>query len=563
MAVRGAWMLLLMQCAPSTTGTVTAPQPSAGQRLSQPQELPSASAPATLPDVSDTWTIPSDLQLDPAPANYALSLGVPPEPNGLLPRDPACKVYLRHRATRSSEPCETLLDSFATEPSPERRDERLAIALETCRSVYFHHSSTMIQVIRAEIAPPKCAEALALDLLNNPPSDLDPELRDVLHAQLLRGRLARVPEFHGPLFRGPWTTAELERWDRRVLGKAYAQHAKLLESLSKTAEPLSGPGAVVAWAYLALAWLRLENETGAWTRQPFGLDLDNKRHSEFSRKVLALIQLPRTAKFEAETKARALAAQYADGAEPGLLEMNEAITLHLISSKRTMWKLLQLVGVDPGPAPLPLVLRAQLLAPRYKRLGGGEPSGERVDALLNLVPGGVLRTHFTLAQTLRVARARLDLAVRYGSQLQVDRAISLLSKLSPSDRTDEARLLLALAVALRGAWLTMKDPHAIRALDAIAERGGPLSAHAALLAAQFRSVQVDVTLSLAYSRGAVEFVQEHEQLDRLENACNNSTAAAAKLPSELAAHIAESVGDCNIRLNQWKWEFEPFLRQPE
>ena len=563
MALHAAWMLLLIQCAPSTAGTVTAPLPSVGKRSPKPQELPSASVPATPPETTDSWYIPSDLQLDPAPANYALSLGVSPEPKGLLPPDEACKDYLRHRVTRSSEPCETLLDSFATEPSPVRRDERLAIALETCRSVDVHHSSTMIQVIRAEIAPSKCAETLALDLLNNPPSDLDPELRDVLHAQLLRGRLARVPKFHGPLFRGPWTAPELERWDRMILGKAYARHARLLETLSKTAEPLSGSGAAVAWAYLALAWLRLENETGTWTRQPFGPDFDDKRHGEFGRKVQALMRLPRTAKFEAEAKARAFSAQYVDGAEPGLLEMNEAITLRPSSPLRTMWTLLQLVGVDLGPAPPPLVLLAQLLAPRYVQLRAGEPSDETVEALLNVGPSGVHRARFTLVQTLRAARTRLNLAVRYGSQLQVDRAISLLAKLSPSDRTDEVRLLLALAVALRGAWLTMRDPHALRSLDAIAEHGGPLSAHAALLAAHFRSAQADAVLSLAYFRGAVEFVQERGLLDKLENACNNATAAAAKLPPELALRIAPSVGDCESRFGQWKSEFQTFLHHPE
>lgn len=184
---------LLVQCAHPTSGAATPPPVSTVHQISKPMSNAGVSAAGTPLALVDTWNIPTDLQLDdtaPQPQNYALTLSVDPEPKRLLATDPSCRAYLRHRATPSSESCKVLLNAVFAEPAPERRDERLAIALEKCRSDYARHPRTIMQAIRAEIAPPQCAELLALDLLEDPPGDLDSELRDILHAQVIRHTLS-------------------------------------------------------------------------------------------------------------------------------------------------------------------------------------------------------------------------------------------------------------------------------------------------------------------------------------------------------------------------------------
>jgi hypothetical protein len=169
-----------------------------------------------------------------------------------------------------------------------------------------------------------------------------------------------------------------------------------------------------------------------------------------------------------------------------------------------------------------------------------------------------------LAQILRAARARAELAIRYGSHVQIDRAISLLATLPPADQTDEARLLLAFAIALHGVplpSLIVKDSSNLRALDTIADQGGPFSPHALLLAAQLRALQAEAMLASALSRAAFhELLQQREQLGKHETACKDIAAAAAKLPAALRERVAEPVRDCAERFRFFKQTFDDLLR---
>jgi hypothetical protein len=529
-AAKGTALILLVHCAPHATSTPTAPTvASAGHENLQPGFGAQGRIIAAALRDDDLWRIPGDLQLDSPPVHHVSSLSIPPAPERLLAPDPACQTYVHRRPKPSSESCPALLDASAREPLPERRDAWLVAASQKCPF------GSTVQVLRAQAAPGQCAEPLAVELLKKPPPDLTPELRDIVHAQLLRGRLARFPAFRVALKRGKF---DVDRWAQDVLAKAYSTHAGVLELLTKAAEPLTGEGGALAWAYIALAWRKLEVEVRFRNYPPNLVPTVDDRHMHrVWNAQFAQANAARQAHYVTGLRALDLAAKYLEWADPSLLEVSQSAIASRMSIHRDFGVVLKLIDVDlyrpPRATEMPQTPAYATWVVPLCRLRPTSLQG--CDQWLDPASSALGQAR-SLDRTLRAVRARIKLAVAYGSARQLDSALSLLSSIAPSERDHEARLLAALALALRSGLLTLPiqidgscDLHP---LDSIASAGGPWSNHAALFAGLFRFRQATTLGGL-------------ERLEKLDSACHELDVAGSKLPPHLAVPLNEAIQDCH------------------
>jgi hypothetical protein len=148
------------------------------------------------------------------------------------------------------------------------------------------------------------------------------------------------------------------------------------------------------------------------------------------------------------------------------------------------------------------------------------------------------------------------MAVLLDSPLQTDRALALLSELSPAERTDEGHLLWALARSLRPPYATNRERDVV-ALESIANGRGPWALHARFYVALFRAERAYAELGAAYDGEHPETILPHRQkLDTLKSACDTLVSTAGELGPDRAEHLKEVIVRCQEILHWFVSAFE-------
>ena len=469
----------------ATDVAVAAPSPATGvtSAASAPRDRPVLDCGAASYPDSEQGCIPCLANGDPwlvapieppaAPeTKYAATLPIAPAPKGLPAPPSECQLYVQRKTTGTVESCLVALQTASETSSPSERD---AVIAAGCAP------SALVIALRAHLAPANCADALALSALRRPTTDLTPELRDVLHALVLRGRLARIPHEIVP-FTGRPDKVSIKDWQRVEVSPVYEKRAALLFELERAAGDLAGFGRVQATAEIASAWVRLR-AMARCAPIPAELKHDFELRTSFYGSTDEITEsYTRAAPHRiAEAEARSV-----EVAWMGPRDKHAGDWLQL--GTRWPWKLLG----DPSAL-------AELIPPWAAAL---VPDASSVSGLTHTLWG--IPEDATLR--LEAARRRLVFALRIGSALHVQKALAVLAAVPTREQNDEYRFLLAVALAFRtkdapGAGLA-PCPH-LRPLDELGAGNGPFAAAAAYVAADMRAVsQVDL-VSGCFEHGGV------------------------------------------------------------
>jgi hypothetical protein len=519
---------------------------------------PAATAPAPAAPPSDPFVPAAPLReeafeaasipaLDPA-------LTLPDAPAGLAAVPAECKAFVARKASRAPS-CDAppaaldALDAGLAEGAADTRDARLA-GLEACRGL----PAGLVRALRADLAPPACADALVAPLLAKPPAALRGDVQQVLLGEALAARLVRLqadaPRLQGPLDKKR-LTAHLGGPVKEWLGA----QAAAVQAISSAGVKLRGYGRAIVATAAGIAELRVVEAVRALPlpddmakdeeiRNIYYAGLDEALEPRKARgRDAALVGLRDFAAIGAlsdarVTRARALLSTLYGGRR---IDALDALALPPLASPDRGAAALRLAAALPAfyagvlldplqvkdPALLRALLERGLPEPHRRALRAAELSPE--------------------ASRL-AARARLGLARLYWRAVDADEAAALLARQPKDARGEEGDLLLALAIALRGgpedaAAMIRSAPVAatgvgqVAALDALAATPPPARA---ALAAFDAAVVLDVARREgerpAYFRElAARYAAAAAKLD--DPALRKEAAARAKAAEDAAAAI--------------------------
>jgi hypothetical protein len=182
---------------------------------------PQVTAPARSPQKEAPTTQSNRQQVEPAKQKVPLV----PEPAGVPAADPSCQAFAEHPGVACSVAAvgRDALAAALAEKTASERDQRLS-CLETNADL----PPGLVRALRAELAPPGCADVLALPYLEPRRPELDRRVEDTLIALATAGRLSRLvqkapelaPPFDKPRFMD-FFQATLKPW---IVTQAQAIH---------------------------------------------------------------------------------------------------------------------------------------------------------------------------------------------------------------------------------------------------------------------------------------------------------------------------------------------------
>jgi hypothetical protein len=179
---------------------------------------PQAAAPAKSPQSEAPKTQSAWKQVEPAKQKVPLV----PEPAGVPAPDPSCQAFAGHTGAACAAAAsgrDALADALREKTAGER-DQRLS-----CLEANTDLPPGLVRTLRAELAPPGCADVLALPYLEPRRPELDRPIEDTLIALATAGRLSRLvqkapeltPPFDKPRFMDffqatlkPWIVTQAE-----------------------------------------------------------------------------------------------------------------------------------------------------------------------------------------------------------------------------------------------------------------------------------------------------------------------------------------------------------------
>ncbi|MBI4700602.1 MAG: hypothetical protein HY744_05470 [Deltaproteobacteria bacterium] len=359
----------------------------------------------------------------------------------------------------------------------------------------------MVRALRAELAPVECADAVVQPLLADLPAAIDPALQHALAGLGLAGRLARTV-LDGPRLDPPFERARVEELIAGPLHAWFAEQAAAIEDIARAGAKLAYYGRAIVAVEAGMADMRFIDAARAapipdeiagdqelrdayYGGLEMGLEARKRRGRDAALVGLGQLAYLGVIRDERAERARQLLSRMYGGRPVGALD---ALLLP------------PLAPAEPATVPerlaarLPTFYAGLLIAPER----AAEPTMLRMLVEKGISPPqrAALRAA-ALPPAVRAlyARARLELGQRYWRRVDFDEAAGLLRELPAAERTPEARLVLALSIALRGgpanaADMMLRAPLAelgigrVAALDALAaETGGPLRPLAAFDAA--------------------------------------------------------------------------------
>ena len=422
----------------------------------------------------------------------------------------ACRRYARRTPIKPGEACPdratslSALSAAMLENDPQQQDARLA-GVEACGDL----PVGFVRALRADLAPPECADALveAFLPLARGKEEAEPggPVGHALVGLWLAGVLSRAV---GPMprMKRPFNRATVLRYTGGPFKDWFVKQARALDGLAVLASNLEGYGRAVAAVEAGLADMRFVDRVrevpipDEWieeseVRQAYESQLDQALEPRKLRgRDAALVGLRELALYGAVKdarvgRARALLSRLFGGARIDALDG------------------LLLPEVQPAPPRSP----EEILASRLPTFYGGElfpePRADEAWVLTSttqgLLPG--VRQAFAKPDGAsppafeRYLRARVDLGRTFFRGADFDRVVQLAELAPERFKTPESRFYLALSLALRkgpeGAFAMMKAPspaalelRGTEALDALVSEAGPYAGQAAFAAAWLRQL---------------------------------------------------------------------------
>jgi hypothetical protein len=178
-----------------------------------------------------------------------------PEPSA--PATPAPNTAPAPNKSALPEPALQALDGAFAEADPLARDRALA-KLETCSPF----EPGLIRALRAELAPPECADVLVDPQLLDSKTTLSLELSQLMRGQSLGARLLRT-EDAPPVPPPPFTREHFETFLREHIRPWYARQSQTIYDLASEGARLSGYGKAITAVEAGLSDLRFVDNVRA------------------------------------------------------------------------------------------------------------------------------------------------------------------------------------------------------------------------------------------------------------------------------------------------------------
>ncbi|MCA9591600.1 MAG: hypothetical protein KC657_40165 [Myxococcales bacterium] len=231
------------------------PQPVVPQTPDTPPG-PGAETPKGTTAPADPFALPSNLRADaarpPVPDTAADALVDLRALESIPPAPAKCAAYAKRKADGAAcrdgkPPIYRALDSALEKKDDAARDGAL-VAAEACRS------DGLITALRAELAPPECADAIVEPwLAKHTPAGA---AGHALVGLAVSGKLARTAE-RPPRFTGAKDRAAIKKFLAGPFGAWITEQARAIEALSLIASKLSGYGRGIAAVEAGVADMRL------------------------------------------------------------------------------------------------------------------------------------------------------------------------------------------------------------------------------------------------------------------------------------------------------------------
>jgi hypothetical protein len=439
------------------------------------------------------------------------ALALPASPAGVSPAPAVCGEYLRWKSAESPSCADraaalAALDrALATQNAAgydprskaagNVRDASLA-ALESCAGL----PSGLARALRADLLPVECGDVLAEPVLKAPPKDLRADVHETLFGLALAARLARAGGTP-PKLEAPFTRERVQKYTSGPLAKWMNDVATAVEKMSGAAAGLHFYGGAIAAAAAGMADLRLvdtvrsapipdEFQKDEERRNVYYASLDESLEPRKKRGAdAALVGLKRFAEVGTIADARVLEARRLlsklyggrriDALDRLILPAAPAPTAATLEERlaRNLPTFYAGILLDPKVATEPAVLATFAAT--------GLPLAQRKELREGALPADAAPL---------VARARFALGQLYWRTTDFDEAAKALAGLSAAARTPDLKLLVGLAIGLRGgpkdaiemmlkATLGKGSRGQRAALDALAAENGAQSGAAAFDAA--------------------------------------------------------------------------------
>ncbi|HRI62970.1 MAG TPA: hypothetical protein PK156_02000 [Polyangium sp.] len=472
------------------------------------QDKPAASKPAYQKE---------RLEEPPAVSVNVSALAAPPK--GLAEAPKTCKAFVTRKpaaapACKTRDEALAALDKALSESSPDKRDAQLA-GLEKCEGL----PAGMTRALRAEMAPLECGDALVEPLVSSPPAGIDGAMYATLRGLATASRIARTGS-SAPKLAPPFERKKVEEFIAGPMKEWMSSQAVAIEELSKEGLKLTSYARGIAAIEAGMAELRIvEAVRGAPVPAEFAKDTE--RANVYYAQLDQVLD-PR------KDRGR-------DATLVGLRDLGQAGVLHDARIDRARSLLSRLYGgrrIDALDALLfPALSKAEAttvqdrLAQKLPTFYAGillPREGTKQAAFMRaLLERGVPLGHRIalqdgeLAPDIRrlYARARLEFGRTYLRAVDFDQTLALLAAIPESERTDEDKLIFALAEALRNgpedaavmvrnAPVPMLGMGDVKSLDALstAQQKGPLAGFAAFDAALVKQITAPIGADAAYFR---------------------------------------------------------------
>ncbi len=524
-----------------TTSGTSSSNDASGKGAEVKQDKPSADKPAYREETLS----------EPAAVNVAVS-PLAPAPKGLAAAPKSCAAFVTRKAS-AAPVCKTRdealdsLDKALSEAAPDKRDAQLT-ALENCAGL----PPGVVRALRAELAPLECGDVLVESLVNKPPTGIDGPTYATLRGLATAARIARTGN-SPPKMAPPFDRAKVEEFVGGPMKEWITAQALAIEELSKEGLKLSSYARGVAAIEAGMAELRIvEAVRGAPVPAEIAKDPEraNIYYAQLDQALdprkdrgrdatlvgmrdLAQVGVLKDARIE---RARTLLSRLYGGRRIDALDALLVPTLARPEASNVHERLAMRLPTFYTGLLLP---RDQATKPTFLRalLERGIPLGHRI-----ALRDGTLSTEARRFY----ARARLEFGRTHLRAVDFDQAAALLAGIPDTEKTDEDKLLLALAEALRNgpedaavmvrnAPVPMLGMGNVKALDAFsaATTQSSLGGMAAFDAALVLQVTAPISSDAVYFRDVAR--RYRESASRLSDANHKKSAEDRAKSAEATA----------------------------
>lgn len=389
-----------------------------------------------------------------APPPDAKALGAAPR---AVPAPPTSCRAIVLRSGGNAPPCATggdfrvALDAALSLGDTDLRDGAL-LALEACSSA----PSGLVRALRIDLAPIACGDVLAESSLTDRRNPVSGVVRHVLVGQAIAARQARL-RGGPPALEAPFTQRRLDAHLTGPVRAWYRARSAAVQELTAAARTLVGYGRAIAMLESGRAELRIDADG----RMPAGdVGRDDDLRNAYVNELAVVLAPNRERGLDASLEGLAAYATLGAIDDPRMWRGRKTLLkAHEPRLESLAWLILPPLGpvdatrVDTRlAARLPSFYTAMLLPAEL----ASDPTVLRamIERGFPTPARGALRAAPMSQEIARlVAHARLRLGTIYWRAVDFDQAVAA----TENDQTDDAQLLRALALSLRGGASSAMD----------------------------------------------------------------------------------------------------------